>query len=244
MKMKKLCAVLFFSIFFLSVSGAFLSDGIEEFRFTKAPDDSDEYDFEYDRDGGYTFRGRTFILNDLNDHIYIMFGADDVLYWVKFTDDEYKYKQCLMKTVRLIERTENKLMFRDDFIQYDLTISKGFMFVSPYQTQWNFEKICFSKSAHGNQTFNYVLLATNNSRQYNGTTDYTTNDPVDPHVQLIHVEDGVQTNGVYEVNFTDSELSTNNMFCKGISKKISETGVLGAYPVSNINPDLIKSLVG
>lgn len=32
-----------------------------------------------------------------------MVGADDVLYWVEFTDDEYENKQNLIKTVRLSE---------------------------------------------------------------------------------------------------------------------------------------------
>lgn len=105
------------------------------------------------------------------------------------------------------------------------------------------------------------ISATNNLRRYNGTTFYASNDP---HVQRIHLNDGPQRNDTYEVNFTDDEIDSNDTFCKGISKILSgeciatyicevihccserfpESGVLGAYPVSNINPNLLKSLAG
>lgn len=142
------------------------------------------------------------------------------------------------------------------------------------------EKICLLKSDEENQTFNYTwvfrgiyriygknwllwcsISATNNSRRYNGTTFYESNDP---HVQRIHLDDGSQRNDTYEINFTDEEVNSNDTFCKGISKILSgecigtyiceiiyccferfpESGILGAYPVSNINPNLLKSLAG
>lgn len=55
----------------------------------------------YDLDGGETFRGRTFIINDPKAHIYIMFGENESIFWVKFTEDEYKYEKTLSKLVRL-----------------------------------------------------------------------------------------------------------------------------------------------
>ncbi|XP_055301979.1 uncharacterized protein LOC129568316 [Sitodiplosis mosellana] len=199
------------STFFVVASSAFLSDGVREINFTKIHDESDEYDFEYELECGNTFRGRTFIVNVPDEHIYVMFGADDILYWVQFTEDEYKNKTYLTKTVRLIERSENKLKFKDDFIDYDLTILKGFLFVAPYQTSWDLEQICFTKTDSKNQTFNYIISATNNSRRYNGTTFYESNDP---YVQRIHLDDGTQRNDTYEMNFTDDEINSNDTFCK------------------------------
>lgn len=123
-KMKILCGVaIIASMLFVVISGEFLSDDVRQINFTKVDDDSDEYDFEwgkhckrlitrlifiisfirYDLECGNTFRGRTFILNDPNGHIYVLFGADDTLYWVKFTDDEYKNQKHLTKPVRLSE---------------------------------------------------------------------------------------------------------------------------------------------
>lgn len=93
-------------------------------------------------------------MNDPNDHIYVLFGADDILYWVKFTDDEYKNQRHLTKPVRLsklcninseyfhidfcvisVERKEDKLIFKDDFIEYELSIPIATLFVAPYQTK-------------------------------------------------------------------------------------------------------------
>ena len=36
-------------------------------------------------------------------HLYAMIGADDTLYWVKFTEDEFQNEPYLSKTVRLSE---------------------------------------------------------------------------------------------------------------------------------------------
>lgn len=86
----------------------------------------------------------------------------------------------------------------------------------------------------------------------------------DPHVQRIDLNDGNQLKGMYQVDFSDAEVNSNETFCKGISKilsgecipayicqiihccfdRFSESGILGAYPVTNINPNLLKSLAG
>lgn len=101
----------------------------------------------------------------------------------------------------------------------------------------------------------------NNSRKFNGTTVYETDDP---HVQRIDLDDGNQLHAKYQVDFSDAEINSNATFCRGISKilagecfaayicevidccfdRFPESGVLGAYPVSNINPNLLKSLAG
>lgn len=71
--------------------------------------------FRYNLDCGNTFRGITFIVNDPNDHIYIMFGADDTLYWVKFTEDEYKNQKLLTKNVRLSQFFTFHMNFDNSF---------------------------------------------------------------------------------------------------------------------------------
>lgn len=98
------------------------------------------------------------------------------------------------------------------------------------------------------------ISATNNSRKFNGTT---LNEMNDPNVQRIHLDDSNQFKAVYEVNFSNNEINSNETFCKGISKTISselistvidtdrflEMGA-GVIPVANINPSLLKALVG
>lgn len=101
----------------------------------------------------------------------------------------------------------------------------------------------------------YSISAKNNSRKFNGTT---LNEVNDPHVQRIHLKDDTQLDAVYEVNFSDNEINSNEKFFKGISKhifvKLNETypidGICfdadrtGAVPMANINPVLLRSLVG
>lgn len=55
----------------------------------------------YELDTGEIFRGRTFILNNPRVHLYVMFGADDEMYWVRFSSHEYLYKKSLSKMVRI-----------------------------------------------------------------------------------------------------------------------------------------------
>lgn len=43
----------------------------------------------------------------------------------------------------------------------------------------------------------------------------------DPHEQKIAVVDFPYCDGVYEVNFTDDELESNETFCKGIRNVLS-----------------------
>lgn len=61
-------------------------------------------------------------------------------------------------------------------------------------------------------------MATNNSRKYNGTTYIEAEDPL---VQIIHLEDGVQRNDIYQIVFTPEELHSSDTFCRGITKTIS-----------------------
>lgn len=60
----------------------------------------------------------------------------------------------------------------------------------------------------------------------------------DPHVQRIHIADGKQRNGVYEVHFTDTELTSHDMFCKGISTTISGLYFIFAFHVAFIQVSL------
>ena len=80
----------------------------------------------------------------------------------------------------------------------------------------------------------------------------------DPHVQRIHLNDDPQLNAVYEVHFSDDEINSNKIFFKGISKhisgKLNETYIsefffdsdfdFDSVHTSNINPELLKSLIG
>lgn len=88
----------------------------------------------------------------------------------------------------------------------------------------------------------------------------------DPHVQRIHLEDGNQLNAIFQIVFTSDELMSKDTFCRGITKVVSrkyksinsrtdlrlidfyfsrtEFGVLGARPISNIDANALKSLVG
>ncbi|XP_055316904.1 uncharacterized protein LOC129576220 [Sitodiplosis mosellana] len=226
------------STLFVGASSAFLSDGVAEFNFTKLYDGSDEYDVEYKVEkSGKTFHGKT---SKLYDKLYAIFGADNVLYWVEFTEDEYNDKRYLTKTVRLIKRSENKLEFKDNSLEYEIILESGFLFTQLYSTSWNLENICFSKSNNKNQTFDYVISARNNSRKYNGTTYIESNDP---HVQRIAASDG-GFKGLYEVNFTDDELSSTDTFCKGISKLISHIQWLSPIQPIMIDTNLLKSLAG
>lgn len=62
------------------------------------------FSIRYNLECGEVFRGKTFIINDPQSHVYIMFGKDNVLYWVDFTVDEYQNKTILSKAVRLGNR--------------------------------------------------------------------------------------------------------------------------------------------
>lgn len=55
-------------------------------------------------ENGKIFHGRTFLLlNDPESHVFIIFGENDTLYWVEFTDDEYTNNKSFSKMVRLGE---------------------------------------------------------------------------------------------------------------------------------------------
>lgn len=116
-------------------------------------------------ENGKIFHGRTFILlNDPESHVFIIFGENDTLYWVEFTDDEYKNNKSLSKMVRLgelgilifdqkclkvsnelsahlktksilVERGDDSIKMENDFHRYELTISTGVLIFAPYATQ-------------------------------------------------------------------------------------------------------------
>lgn len=57
----------------------------------------------------------------------------------------------------------------------------------------------------------FRISSENNSRTYNGTTYFKTNDPYDQRIRLTDIP---QRNGTYEVEFTDIELKSSDKFCK------------------------------
>lgn len=63
------------------------------------------------------------------------------------------------------------------------------------------------------------ISSDNNSRTLSDKTQY--NEKNDPHEQQIAVVDFPHCDGVYEVDFTDDELESNETFCKGIKTLIS-----------------------
>lgn len=63
------------------------------------------------------------------------------------------------------------------------------------------------------------ISSDNNSRTLSDKTLY--NEMNDPHEQKIAVVDFPYCDGVYEVNFTDDELESNETFCKGIRSVLS-----------------------
>lgn len=57
----------------------------------------------YGTDNGQIYRGKTVSLvqDDPELHLHLLFGADEVLYWVEFTKDEFENKKSFCKMVRL-----------------------------------------------------------------------------------------------------------------------------------------------
>lgn len=118
--MFKLRAILLFSSV-VAISGGFLSDEVKQIDFRKVHDGSKELNFEwvnlirsfwefylelctvdfrYQLDDGSTFNGTAYLLNINEAHTYILIGANDDIYWVKFTDSEFRNATELRKMVR------------------------------------------------------------------------------------------------------------------------------------------------
>lgn len=66
----------------------------------------------------------------------------------------------------------------------------------------------------------FRILAINNSRKFYGTTYINTNESNDPLVQFINLKDGSQRDDIYQVNFTNEELDSNEIFCRRTTKTI------------------------
>ncbi|XP_055304793.1 uncharacterized protein LOC129569698 [Sitodiplosis mosellana] len=175
----------------------------------------------------------------------MMLGANDTIYWVELsTKDEVLGDEPFSKIVRLVERSEDKLNFRDDFNEHQLSLSTGELKRTPYETDWDLENVCFVRSNIDSNTFEYVISSRNNSRKEKSITK---NETFEPNVQHVTLLDDLRYYGVYEVRFTDEELHSNATFCKGISKivKIIYYRIV-QMPISTneINSNLLKSLVG
>lgn len=112
------------------------------------------------------------------------------------------------------------------------------------------------------------ISSDNNSRKYNGTTYIE--DAEIPSVQRLNLNDG-RIQYVYEVEFSDDELQSNETFCRGIFKLVSSQynyssvtlalfceqisdkllifpemilGADGYVPDQSIDPNALKSLIG
>lgn len=119
------------------------------------------YKFRYELDNGKIFQGRTYKLNFPYLHVYMMLGADDKIYWVELsTKDEVLDDEPFSKIVRLgkwsfsnwieieekrfflinlsflVERNEDKLIFRDDFNEHELSLSTGELKRMAYETEY------------------------------------------------------------------------------------------------------------
>lgn len=57
--------------------------------------------FRYELGNGETFHGRTYRLNNPRVHLYVMFGQDMRMYWVRISSYEYIYDKSFSKMVRL-----------------------------------------------------------------------------------------------------------------------------------------------
>lgn len=60
-----------------------------------------DFFFRYKLENGEIYRGKTYILNNPRVNLYLMFGANETIYWVRFSSHEYVYKKSLNKTVRI-----------------------------------------------------------------------------------------------------------------------------------------------
>ncbi|XP_037042831.1 uncharacterized protein LOC119079113 isoform X2 [Bradysia coprophila] len=227
-----------FPIIFGVTLGAQLSDAVREVHLKKLSNESMEYEFEYDLDNGDTFRGQTYAVIGT---IYFMFGPEGEIYWTNIYSNDYKEDEKFTKIVRKAERDGDEIEFKDDSIGYYMTVG-GYIKYLPYATKWDLKNICFTKAAD-NQTFNFTISSLNNSKKYNGTT-YLEGD--DPKIQRLGVIGGASCNGgVYEIHFTDVELLSDEVFCRGYDKPIElQTAPLGTAVGMWLNPSLLKTLVG
>lgn len=64
----------------------------------------------------------------------------------------------LTNTIILAGRSGNRLMLRNDFIEYGLTISTGTLFVTPYATRWVISNKLYKFCNHINVTLDITTL--------------------------------------------------------------------------------------
>lgn len=54
---------------------------------------------------------------------------------VRLNDEIKCYSMSKLFTMILVDRSEDKALLQNDFVQYEITISEASMFVQPYQTK-------------------------------------------------------------------------------------------------------------
>ncbi|XP_055304791.1 uncharacterized protein LOC129569697 isoform X2 [Sitodiplosis mosellana] len=234
--MFKASAAMFFSTILVAGCSAILSDFVKDFNFINIKNEVERYDFEYTLDNGKTFHGKAHKLNIPYSNIFLMIGDKDAIYWADLEFDELKMGESFPIAARAVQRDDDKLIFKNDFTQYEISLKTGELNLAPYRTSWNIDHICFTKAEKETLTFHYV--------KYNGTTE---NEADDAHVQIVRLTEYNQFKDVYRINFTDSELNCDDTFCKGISDTIESSSYDGwfIFPfMSQIDPNLLKSLTG
>ncbi|XP_055301982.1 uncharacterized protein LOC129568319 [Sitodiplosis mosellana] len=224
-----------------------LLDGVGTFSFNKSNNKSGEYDFEYRLENGELFDGKTISLNGCDTNVHIMFGADNSIFWVRLSEEEFQTNSIIRKIVRRVERIKNtEIRFKDDLIEYTVTnYSSSWKEDSlvqkvPYLTKWDFENICFTKQDEANKIFLFEIRSKNNPRLYNGTTIW---EDGNPRLQKIYLKDLQIYDAKYEIELTENVLNSNATFCKGISRTVWEYGVLGACAARVKNPKLMEELM-
>lgn len=107
----------------------------------------------------------------------------------------------------------------------------------------------------------FRIKSNNTCRTYIGETYFEDDNPLK---QRIHLEDPFRSDILMEVELTENEFKSNATFCKGISKtiydnscdyfemdsflterdSIREDAMFGPVVLHDINPSLLKALVG
>lgn len=90
-----------------------------------------------------------------------MIGADDNIYWMKLTREELRNDEPFSKVVRIgaffsisltsmiiVQRNADKIFFKDDFNEYELSLTSGELKLQPYQTEWVQNVVIFNMLSH------------------------------------------------------------------------------------------------
>lgn len=133
--------------------------------------------------------------------------SDNVSLWRVLTRIEIDFQNNIWFSWQL--ELERDLFFKISSVSTNIQLHVSII------SGWNFSPLVNESGFFVNAN---RILATNNSRKYNGTTYL---EAEDPHVQLIHVEDGNQLDATYQIVFTPDELNSKDEFCRGITNIVA-----------------------